>query len=336
MTAEMETGPPPSTIMDHVYGVYGAFALLSAMQLDLFTPLGKGPMGAAELSASLELMEKKLSPLLYCLVAAKLLRIEEGKFANTPETERFLVRGRPDYMGGMSGFYAKMWQAALGTAESIRTGTPQARIDYAGLTDEALLNFFKSQVHSSRRAGREIAERLDFSDCRGLLDAGGGTGGVAMAVCEKYPRIEAVVTDLPNVTRISGKFIQEAGMGERIKIVSADLCEMPPPGSFDTAILRALLQTLSPEQASRALLNIGRAMVPGGKIHIIGSILDDSRLSPPSSVAFGMAFVNVYDEGRAYTVSEHKQWIEAAGFAMVGALHNTFMDGLGIIEAVKK
>ena len=43
-------------------------------------------------------------------------------------------------------------------------------------------------------------------------------------------------------------------------------------------------------------------------------ILDDSRVSPAEVVSFNLVFVNIYDQGQAYTESEHRQWLADAGF----------------------
>jgi hypothetical protein len=71
---------------------------------------------------------------------------------------------------------------------------------------------------------------------------------------------------------------------------------------------------MSVEQARRTIRNVGEAVAPGGLIHIIGWALDDTRLAPPPAVDFNLVFLNIYDDGEAYTASEHREWLEAAGF----------------------
>ncbi|MTI85686.1 MAG: hypothetical protein FH756_17760 [Firmicutes bacterium] len=167
----------PSNIMRNVHAVFPAFSMLAGMQLDVFTPLKDGPMEARTLAVALDVQEDKLSPLLNLLVVAGLLEVKNNRFSNTPEADKFLVRGRPDYIGEMSRFYNMLWQTSLNTAESIRTGKPQAKIDYHTLPDEELLKFFRKQIHSSLRGGKEIAKKLDLSKFERLLDAGMVQGG---------------------------------------------------------------------------------------------------------------------------------------------------------------
>lgn len=325
----------PTSIMHNAYAVYPSFAMLAGMQLDVFTPLADGPMNVETLAQSLGVQATRLSPLLYALVTAGLLTVEDGVFSNTEEADKFLVRGLPYYMGGLSGFYSTLWHATLSTAESIRTGKPQAKHDWMSLPEEQLVRFFSGQYPGSLRAGRQLARNIDFTRFSRLLDAGGGSGGLSIGICETCSKLRSTVVDLPAVASISKRFISEAGMSDRIETMAVDLVDSPPDGSYDVAVLRALIQILSPDRARKVLMNISQVMESGSYLYIVGSILDDSRLSPPASVAFSLVFLNVYDDGHAYTEKEHHDWLLEAGFTDISITHNAMSDGLGIVSARK-
>jgi len=326
----------PETITKNYHTVLHSIAMLAGMQLDVFTPLKDGPLTAEKLAGALGVKEEKLTPLLYSLVVAGLLTVNDDEFSNTEEADAFLVRGRPEYLGELSGFYERTWTTALKTAETIRTGKPQAKLDFRGLSDEELLPFFQKQVHSSLRGGKEIAECVDFSTSQSLLDAGGGTGGVSIAICAKYPHLKATVADFPAVTKVAERFIGEAGLSDRIRVAAADLCSHVPEGKYDAAVLRALVQTLSKEQAQLTLQHISRAMLPGGRIFLFGSVLENSRLAPSVCVANNMIFLNAYDHGRSYTEREYQEMLANAGFTDVTVRHEALTDGMGLIAATKR
>ncbi|MCH7592133.1 MAG: hypothetical protein IH989_05055 [Planctomycetes bacterium] len=122
-------GPRPETIDKLANAVYPSFAMLAGMQLDLFTPLKDGPMNAEQIADALGVRPDKLKRLLYALLAAELLIVEGDLFSNTPEADYFLVRGRHTYTGGRHQAIWPRWDAILKTAETIRTGVPQAPVE---------------------------------------------------------------------------------------------------------------------------------------------------------------------------------------------------------------
>jgi predicted O-methyltransferase YrrM len=309
--------PQPKTIDRLGYAAFPAFAMVAGMQLELFTPLGAGPMTAEQLAAALGVGAAKLSPLLYALVSAGLLTIDDGRFANTPEADHCLVRGKPTYLGGRHAFFTARYQEALQTAASIRTGRPQAKLDFPSMSSEALEKFLRGLHPGTVASGRDLMARCDLSSFRHLIDVGGGSGGLALAVAAATPQLRATVIDLPSVTPVTRRFIEEAGMAERVAVVTGDVVRGELSGSYDVAVLRTVIQVLSPDDAQRALHNVFRVLEPGGSIYILGSVLDDSRLSPPQTAAFNVVFINIYDEGQAYTDHEYRQWLTEAGFASI-------------------
>jgi cyclopropane fatty-acyl-phospholipid synthase-like methyltransferase len=159
-----------------------------------------------------------------------------------------------------------------------------------------------------------LIARQDFSSTRHLLDVGGGSGGLALTVAAAYPQLHATVVDLATVTPITQRYVAEAGLTERVHVMTADVVHGPLSGAFDVAVLLRLIQVLSPDQARRVLRNVSQVVEPGGVLYIVGQVLDNSRLSPPATVAGNLFFLNVFDEGQAYTEQEHRDWLADTGF----------------------
>jgi hypothetical protein len=55
-----------------------------------------------------------------------------------------------------------------------------------------------------------------------------------------------------------------------------------------------------------ALKNIAAAINPGGKLFLVGQILDNSRTSPPEAVGYNLVFINSFEAGESYTEQEHR------------------------------
>jgi ubiquinone/menaquinone biosynthesis C-methylase UbiE len=326
--------PEENPIEKIATSVYPPFALLAGMQLDLFTPLKDGPMNAEQIAATIGVGSAKLKALLYALVVSGFLNLEGEFFSNTDAANRFLVKGSPSCKVDIHEILSTMWNAALKTAESIRTGLPQAKLNYSDMSQEELRQFFCGEHPYAVEKGRDLVERYDFFSYSTLLDVGGGSGGLAIAVTEACPHIQATVVDLPNVTPVTQHYIDEAGAGSRVKVVTADVVRDSLPGLYDAAVMSAFIQVFSPDDARCAIKNVSKVMNPGGELYIRGyGIIDNSHTSPKKLVGYNLVFINVYDEGQAYTEQEHKDWLEEAGF---GSFRRTILaDGSSIIKARK-
>jgi SAM-dependent methyltransferase len=230
---------------------------------------------------------------------------------------------------------AMRWSAYFKTAESIRSGVPQAKLDFSNSSPAELETFLRNINASTVPATRALLERFDFSSVKTLADVGSGGGGVAITITKACPHIMATAVDLPQVAPIAQKIVEEEGAAERVKVVAADLLSGPLAGSFDVAVLRAFLQVFSARDARIALKHVGAAVKPGGKIYIIGQILDNSRKAPLEAVGFNLAFLNMFDAGESYTEGEHREWLSEAGFVDIERANFLLVDS-GLMTARKK
>lgn len=333
MTVSKPSEPSRATIDRHVNAVYLPFAMLAGVQLEVFTALKTGPMSVEDLARKLEVSADKLEPLLYALVMGELLTVDERRFANSAEADLYLVQGRPGYIGRKIAQYADRWAGDLKTADSIRTGIPQRKIDYSSMPDAELSAFYHASHAPAQAVGRQLADAYDLSGIRSLLEIAGGSGGLVIELCQRYPDLQATVIDLPRVTPITRGFVQEAGLDDRITVSSLDIVMQLPEGRYDAAVMVNLIQVLAQDRARRALCNVGQALAPGGTLFIVGWVLDDGQLSPPEIARSNFAFLNIYDEGRAFTEAAHRAWLAEAGFSTVE--RRLLPNGKSIIKAEK-
>ena len=325
--------PTPDTINRLTGGVFPAFALLAGMQLVVFTPLKDGPKSAADVATVIGADAGKLELLMYALVAADLLEVNDGAFSNTPEAGHFLVKGLGGYMGHRGAFFHARWSETLNTAESVRTGKAQAKLEFSEMSEQDLESFLIGLHPETVAAGRGLANKFDFSSRKSLIDIAGGTGGLSIAMLEENAQLRATVLDLPTVTSITQKFVDESSVADRIGVVSGNAVDGPISGTYDVAVLKAFIQVLSEDECRRAIQTVSRALEPGGDLYILGRVLDDSREAPKSSALINLVFLNVYDGGQAYTESQHRRWLEEAG--LVDFVNEVQPDGSSIFSARK-
>jgi SAM-dependent methyltransferase len=327
--------PRPETVNKLRFAADAAFAMVAAIQLDVFTALKDGPMSSEQLADAIGVRPARLRLLLYVLVVAGLLTEKDGRFSNTAEANHFLVNDAPSYMGNRHAAWTSRWTASLKTAESIRSGVPQAKVDFSNSPPDELERFLRNINASTVPAARALLANYDFSSTKTLVDVACGGAGLALTIAKTCPHLRVTAIDLPQVTRIAQQIVKEEGAAERVNVIAADVVTGPLPGSYDVAVLRALLQVLSSEDALRAVKNIYDALNPGGTIYIIGQILDDSRTSPVEAVGFNMAFINLFDAGESYTEKEHRDWLSNTGFIDIGRANLSSPDASSLMTARK-
>ena len=317
--------------IDGLYmSAYPAFALLAAIQLDLFSALAEasasagGPASAAQIAGGLHVNEARLQPLLDALAVAGLIEKSGTRYVNGAEVDRSLVRGQPDYLDGIGTLYLDRYRAALGAAQSIREDRPSAKKDFAAMRPEEAAAFFGGMHKRALKGGHELARRIDFSGCASIVDAGGGSGGLAIGLCRALPQLRAVVADLPAILPVARQHVADAGLAGRISVIEADLLAAPLAGGHDAIILRAVLQVMSVTNAARALAHGAAAVGPGGIVCVIARMLDDSGVAPEESVFFNLVFISLYQDGRSYTEGQYRAWFDAAG---VGGVQRIALPG---------
>jgi predicted O-methyltransferase YrrM len=304
----------PEKIERLAMAVYPSFAMLAGMELDVFTTLKDGPLTGLQIAATLGVDPVRLHPLLYALVAADLVTVDGERFHNTPEAGHFLVRGRPDYIGMRHQAYRRRWQTVLRSAESIRTGVSEAPRVYAEMAAEQRDGYYLGLHTEALAAGRALAARQEFARYRRVVDVGGGSGGVAIALAQAWPDLSLTILDLPGTTPIAQRNVEKAGLGDRITVLGADILRDSLGEPYDAAVLRGVVVVLPSKDARRLLSRVNDALAPGGAIYVVGWILDDSRITPPELATYNLQFATALDHGGVYTEGEIRRWLTEARF----------------------
>ena len=116
----------PANIFNLGLGFWASKALLSAVELGLFTELAKGPADLSTVSRRLGLHDRSARDFLDALVALKVLDRQDGRYNNTAETDLFLDRAKPSYSGGLLEMAnARLYESWGSLTEALKTGRNQ-------------------------------------------------------------------------------------------------------------------------------------------------------------------------------------------------------------------
>jgi cyclopropane fatty-acyl-phospholipid synthase-like methyltransferase len=87
------------------------------------------------------------------------------------------------------------------------------------------------EVH--QHLANQIAELLDLNGVQRMMDLGGGSGVVSMALLRKYPALTSTVVDIENVCTVGRQIAAEQDLSGRISYHPADFVSDEFPKGFD-------------------------------------------------------------------------------------------------------
>ena len=126
--------PTPEKILQTGLAFWASKTLLSAIEMGVFSELSHGPLGFDSISGRLGLHPRSARDFLDTLVALGFLARNDDRYANTPETDLFLDRKKPAYVGGILEMANDRLYPFWGhLTEALRTGAPQNEIRTGGL-----------------------------------------------------------------------------------------------------------------------------------------------------------------------------------------------------------
>jgi cyclopropane fatty-acyl-phospholipid synthase-like methyltransferase len=168
-----------------------------------------------------------------------------------------------------------------------------------------------------RANAKIIAETLDLSDYKKLIDLGGGPGSFSMEIIKKFPHIRATIVDLPLTLEVARELVNEAGMADKLALREADFFNDPESDlgeGYDLAVISNVLHIEGVDQNRALLKRLFNAMDKRGMVIIHETIIDETRTAPPDRALFAINMLVNTERGNAYTFDEMKEWLEEAGF----------------------
>lgn len=281
---------------------YGASkALLSAVELGVFTTLAEGPSDCADLSARLGLHPRGARDFFDTLVALHLLRRAQGRYSNTPEADAFLNQERPEYLGEMmdlTNTHLYPHWSALTTA--LRTGQQQGHSGQARL---------KGDFGSAR----QIAEQIPWSEYRSFVDICTGHGALPVLLARSHEHLMGIGFDHGGQRENFERNIQRHGLAKRLRFVAGDVSADPWP-SADVVILGQVLWQWDLEQKHRLLRKAHHALTDEGALLVYEPLIDDERRHNISALLSSLTLLIETPGGFECTSGDCAAWIKETGF----------------------
>lgn len=311
MAARDRSGVLPEELDAPIRGYWVSRALLTAIELDIFTAVGEGAT-ATQISNKLGTNARATEMLLNVLVSLRVLAKHEGVFRNTPNSARYFCAGSPDNSQPGLLHIAHLWERWSKLTECVRNGGPGS-LPRRERDEASTRDFIAAMDRNSRERSKQIVRAVgtDFSR---MLDLGGGSGAYSIAFAKANLKAQFEILDVPAVVPLTQEYIERAGLHSRIHTRAGDMLTDEYGEGYDLVLLSAIAHMFSPEENRALLARIYRALTTGGRLVLQDFILNTDKTSPPFAALFSLNMLVSTRAGASYSEPEYRAWLSDVGF----------------------
>ena len=327
----------PEKIMHLGMAFWGSKTLLSAVELEVFTKLAKGPMDARTLRTQLGLHERSALDFFDALVALGTLDRRDGLYSNTPETDFYLDKAKPSYIGEFLAMANDRLYRFWGSlTEGLKTGLPQNEakegknfFDVLYANPAKLASFMQSMTGISLGASKAIAQKFPWEDHRTFIDVGSAQGGLIVEVGKAHPHVTGGGFDLPATGPIFEEYVESFGLSDRFKFIPGDFFADELP-SADVLSMGHVLHDWDLDQKKTLLQKAYNALPDGGVLLVFESLIDDERRENAFGLLMSLNMLIELPGGFDYTGTDCCGWMKEVGFRKTRVEHLAGPDSMVI------
>jgi SAM-dependent methyltransferase len=276
-------------VLDLLDASFPSAALGAALELGLFWMIDERPRPALEIASALGIPSARCGYWLQLLEQVGLL--EQG-----PEGFVASAAARAAIVGTFSreswAFLAlearERLPVLVDLALSIREGGPlppalqaprPGYVEMMSADAGRACRFTRMLEELHRPLAAELAGRIDARGVTRVLDLGGGSGVVSLALAHRNPGLTAVVVDIPAVCEAGRAIAAVSGLADRVTYQPADILRDELPRPFSLAVM-CDVGVYSEELFRR----VEAAMDRGARFVIVDVFAPAPGVAPPSRV----------------------------------------------------
>jgi acetylserotonin O-methyltransferase len=317
--------PDPSVVLDLLESFRRSKTMFAAVSLGIFDELDAGPRSLDELAQTLDLNPDALERLLDACMTLQLLQRSGDRYGNTVAASTYLCKRSAARVTGYINYSnAILWKLWGNLEDAIREGTNrwQQTFGWEGpifshffRTEESMREFLMAMHGYGLMSSPQVVAAFDLTRFRRLVDLGGATGHLAIAACQRYPDLKAVVFDLPEAGPLAREIVGASAVASRIEIASGDFFVDVLPEA-DLFSLGRILHDWTEPKVLTLLARIFERLPSGGAVLIAEKLIAEDRNGPRWAHMQNLGML-LYTEGKERTVTEYKTLLEHVGFTDV-------------------
>jgi len=250
---------------------------------------------------------------------------EDRRYAHT-ELSRLLRRDHPYSLRNLAliGGAPWQWESWSGLTDSLRTGESAVGsmlgkdlwAHFAEDDPAAGAVFQRAMTDFAAMTDGPLADALDLSAARTVVDAGGGHGNFLSAVLDRYPHIDAVLFESEATLRSMAADPRTQKRPGRFRIETGNLLDAVDCPA-DVYLLKQVLHLFDDETAERVLRNCAASAKPGARIVVVERVITDGPHATHVKLIDVLMFVT-QQQGRERTEREFAELFDRAGLRFAG------------------
>jgi O-methyltransferase domain/Dimerisation domain len=316
--------PPDAQLMQLGMGMFVSQAIFVAAKLRIPDLLANGPQTVSQLASATSMHENSLFRVMRALASVgAFAETSDRAFVNTPMTELLrsdIPRSMRDMILWMS--EGPHWAIYSHMIDSVRTGKPiwedvhgEPVFPYLFETNKPLGDIFNRAMTSfSQVTIPAILDSYDFSTAKTVADIAGGYGHLLAAVLDKYPSINGVLFDLPQVLAGAPAMMEKHGVSDRVSYVEGSFLDAIPVAA-DVYMLKHIIHDWYDDTNQTILSNIRASMPEGAKVLLIDAVIPDGN-EPHFAKILDLEML-ISPGGMERTAAQFKKLLSDSGFEMV-------------------
>ncbi len=313
-------------------------ALGAALETGLFWLLERQPLTASDISVRLGVPLPRCQYWLQVLAGTGLLEQRDATFAVSDaarasilgaygrDTWAFLALESRERFPALVDFATRI-KGAAGAAAAV----PRPHyVDLMGADANRARRFTRMLYELHLPLAAQLTAQIDAEWVDRLLDVGGGSGVVSIAVARRYPGVSAVVVDVPNVCEAGRELAAENGLDARVTYHPADFTSDTLPSPFDLAVMCDV-----GVHSQDVFKRVAAALAPAGKFILVDVFAPAPGVAPASRAHWALERSMFDPSFHTPTVGEVEGMLREAGFEVRSRRTIDYDADMTLIEAVR-
>ncbi len=322
---ESETRSDTDEVLGLLDSLQASSALCAALELGLFWCIGQEVQSGKEIAGSLKLPVNRCQYWLQYLCKLGLLVQSTEGFSISVMTQSAIIDSYSQetwallakesmeqfpvfqFLSSHFRYRGSLWDVA---------GTdPPKYVERMNEDPIRARQFTRMLFELHQQFAETIANMLDMSEINRLMDLGGGSGVVSMALLLRNTHLSSIVVDIPNVCRAGRELAVENSIEDRLTFHPADFIHDKLPTGFEM-VIECDVGVYTEELFKK----VRESLSPGGRYMIIDQFAPAIGVAPYSRISWALQDSIIDPDFSYLTAQEVVSMLEKSGFHSVTTL----------------